>query len=110
MSRRDFVNSTVPAPCNIFSISLLVLILHRSPSFTGPFSFPKIYRSSILIAFVLPAVVVQTSDPQVSVVRVREVTCLMTEKLSHTLRIVYGLVVFEYGLLREMFRLYRKSE
>jgi len=26
----------------------------------------------------------------------------MTEKLSHTLRKVYGLVVFEYRLLREM--------
>jgi hypothetical protein len=106
----DFVNSTVLAPCNMFCISLLIHILHRSPPFTVPFSFPKIYSSCILIAFVFPVVVVQAYDPQVSVVRAREVTCLMNEKLSHTLRIVYGLVVFEYRLLREMFRLYRNSE
>jgi hypothetical protein len=67
----------------MFSISLLILILHRSPSFTGPFSFPKIYSLSILIVFVFPVVVVQAYDPQVSVVRVREVTCLMTETVSH---------------------------
>lgn len=105
-----FCKFTVPAPCNIYSISLLFLILRRSPSFTNPLSFPKIYRSSILSVFVFPVVVVQGSDPQASVGRVREVTFLMTEKLSHTLRKVYGLIVFEYRLLREMFGLYRNSE
>ena len=53
-SRRDFINFTVSAPCNMSFICLVVLILQRSPFMSQYIIFLTIFRSNILSAFFLP--------------------------------------------------------